>query len=701
MKDLASRRTAPPFAFALPGAVACILVLCGLAPSMPAWAQGKATASAAAGAAPASAAAPKPATRDKCLGCHDDKDMKSEAGKPVAVLADEFGRSAHRKIDCAECHDAALTVKHPRNPLGAVKPQVCQDCHADEFKAIAGSIHGRRAAGERAIKDCNACHGSLHTVHKSGDPASPLSPVNQIQTCGACHEDVLKNYETSEHARGLLKSGLTANAPSCSSCHGKHDVHAKVDPLATTHHTKIGQTCGSCHKGILKDFEDSAHGALQRAGKDGPDCASCHSPHAIKRPDTAQVRDAVADRCGNCHDKVVGSFRDSFHGKASGLGNVKAAVCADCHTPHANLSKSDPQSSIHPDNLAATCGACHSGVNASFLTFDPHANPGDPSRNPYVYWIYISMTGLLIGVFGFFGLHGLLWMQRALVGKLRGEFPVHAATGPHVRRFRTPQIWIHVTIVTSFLLLGATGLPLKFAEAPWAPSLMAIFGGQPVASWLHRLAGAVTFGYFAWHLSMLAYAIFVKRERGFFWGPRSMVPQPKDLFDFIGMMKYFFYLGPRPKFDRFTYWEKFDYLAVFWGVAIIGISGLVLWFPTTATMLLPGWAINAAYVIHSDEALLATGFIFLFHFFHTHLRPEAFPMDTVVFTGRMPLETFKHDRPLEYELALKEGRLESMMAPPPTALELRIAYIFGFAAVAIGVTLAVFIFWGLLSGGFH
>jgi cytochrome b subunit of formate dehydrogenase len=230
---------------------------------------------------------------------------------------------------------------------------------------------------------------------------------------------------------------------------------------------------------------------------------------------------------------------------------------------------------------------------------------------------------------------------------------------------------------------------------------MSIFGGAQVAGWLHRFAGVVTFGYFAWHIAAVLHAVVVKKERGFFWGPRSMMPQPKDLFDFIGMMKYFFYLGPRPKFDHFTYWEKFDYLAVFWGVAIIGISGLVLWFPTTATMLLPGWALNAAYVIHSDEALLATGFIFLFHFLHTHLRPESFPMDTVVFTGRMPLATFKHERPLEYERLVKEGKFEERLAPAPTALELRLTYIFGFAAVAIGVLLAVFIFWALLTGGFH
>jgi len=218
---------------------------------------------------------------------------------------------------------------------------------------------------------------------------------------------------------------------------------------------------------------------------------------------------------------------------------------------------------------------------------------------------------------------------------------------------------------------------------------------------LHRFAALVTFGYFAWHLGMLAYGWIVKKERGYFWGPRSMVPQPRDLVDFWHMVKFFLYLGPRPKFDRFTYWEKFDYLAVFWGVAIIGCSGLVLWMPTVTTMLVPGWVLNAAYVIHSDEALLATGFIFLFHFFHTHLRPEAFPMDLVIFLGRMPLATFKEERPLEYERLVEQGTLEERIGPAPSALEFRIAYIFGFVALAIGVACAVFIFWALLGGLLH
>jgi hypothetical protein len=166
-------------------------------------------------------------------------------------------------------------------------------------------------------------------------------------------------------------------------------------------------------------------------------------------------------------------------------------------------------------------------------------------------------------------------------------------------------------------------------------------------------------------------------------------------------MKWFLYLGPRPKFDRFTYWEKFDYLAVFWGVAMIGVSGLMLWFPDFFSKFLPGWALNAAYIIHSDEALLATGFIFLFHFFHTHLRPEAFPMDPVIFTGEMPLERFKEERPLEYERMVANGTLEKFLVPAPEQSNMTAGYVFGTIAVIVGLACAIGIFvalWGLFFG---
>ncbi len=114
--------------------------------------------------------------------------------------------------------------------------------------------------------------------------------------------------------------------------------------------------------------------------------------------------------------------------------------------------------------------------------------------------------------------------------------------------------------------------------------------------------------------------------------------------------------GPRPAYGRWTYWEKFDYFAVFWGVAVIGASGLMLWFPKVFSRVLPGWLINAAFIVHSDEALLAVGFIFVFHFFNTHLRPESFPMDPVIFTGVAPFKDYKQERPRAIEDLKKERR---------------------------------------------
>jgi cytochrome b subunit of formate dehydrogenase len=190
---------------------------------------------------------------------------------------------------------------------------------------------------------------------------------------------------------------------------------------------------------------------------------------------------------------------------------------------------------------------------------------------------------------------------------------------------------------------------------------------------------------------------FIRGERGMFWGPNSMTPQPKDLSDFVGNIKYFLYMGERPPGDRWTYFEKFDYLAVFWGVMIIGLSGLFLWLPDFFTSFLPGWTLNAAQVIHSDEALLATGFIFVFHFFHTHLRPESFPMDLVVFTGKMSLERFKSERPLEYQRLVDNGELEDYLVEGPNPRQRRDAYLFGSIFLVLGIMLAIFMIWALLT----
>jgi cytochrome b subunit of formate dehydrogenase len=640
---------------------------------------------------------------EKCFKCHDDPEAEDDNGGSIAVIAAQFGAGAHKRLDCVECHTDALTIKHPRNNLGKVTFEPCIQCHEEEITPFRDSVHDKVRGDEPST--CQGCHGSVHTTPRSRDPLAPMSAVNQLKNCGQCHKDMMEGYLGSVHARALLVSGLNS-APACSDCHGSHDIKRHLDADARTSHQKSPETCGSCHEGILKVWIDSAHGQMWKEGKAGPVCATCHTAHSIQDPTTVTSRENMPRECGNCHTELLKTFHDSFHGKATSVGRRQAATCSDCHTPHQNLPASDPRSTINPNNLAKTCGAsnCHVGheVNDSFLTFMPHSDPMNKDQNAWVHYIYLFMTLLLLGVFAFFGVHMALWLQRTLVGRLRGEFKVeHFGAGPYVRRFNNTQMWLHVSIILSFLLLSVTGLPLKFAAAPWAPGLMTVLGGPEVASYLHRFAAIVTFGYFAVHLSMLFRDIVLQKKKGYFWGWRSMTPQLKDVQDLWANVKYFLYLGPRPALDRWAYWEKFDYLAVFWGVGMIGVSGLMLWFPDFFTRFLPGWALNAAYIIHSDEALLATGFIFLFHFFHTHLRPESFPMDPVIFTGSLPLHRFKEERPIEYQRMVDEGTLEQHFVPPPTEAQIRVAQVFGFSAVAIGVWLAILIFRAIASGALH
>ncbi len=126
---------------------------------------------------------------------------------------------------------------------------------------------------------------------------------------------------------------------------------------------------------------------------------------------------------------------------------------------------------------------------------------------------------------------------------------------------------------------------------------------------------------------------------------------------------------------------------------IIGSYGLALWFPEAFSQLFPGWVINAAHIIHSEEALLATGFIFVVHFFNTHLRPGAFPMDEVIFTGRIPEGKFKEERSLELQNLSKDD-YKAILVPPLTRWIKILYFIIGYTFLIFGMILLVLIVLG-------
>jgi cytochrome b subunit of formate dehydrogenase/nitrate reductase gamma subunit len=214
-------------------------------------------------------------------------------------------------------------------------------------------------------------------------------------------------------------------------------------------------------------------------------------------------------------------------------------------------------------------------------------------------------------------------------------------------RFNVFHRFIHLVMMVTFIGLALTGLPLKYPNAFWAKGLMFLWGGVKGAGILHRWCAGITFGYFVLHLLWVFYGLFILKEK--LLGPDSIVPSWKDFQDLYHHLRYFLGRGDPPRFGKFTYWEKFDYWAVFWGIAFIGGSGLVLWFPEFFSRFLPGVLFNIAYMIHSDEALLAMGFIFIVHLYNAHFRAGVFPMDRSIFTGKIGVKEIMERHPLEWE----------------------------------------------------
>ncbi|MBA4387220.1 MAG: hypothetical protein C0404_04510 [Verrucomicrobia bacterium] len=677
-------------------------------------------------------------TNSDCFSCHDDPALKQVVGgktNSLNVSPKLFGKSVHGKLSCTDCHGGIAEVPH-KEKLPAAQ---CGSCHEAEAKEYAASIHGvSQAMGASGAATCKDCHGA-HEIQPVKNGESPVFKLNLPSTCARCHSnagltteyrmsrpEAAAQYMESIHGRALLKLGLIV-APSCNDCHGVHNIRRSIDRDSSISHANVARTCGKCHVGVEKTYSQSVHGQLLAKGdKRGPVCTDCHSAHQIDTFVGGHYKAVSDQRCGKCHEDRLERYRDTYHGKAMALGKphsaMEVAACYDCHGHHDVLPPSDPKSRLSATNIVQTCKQCHPGATKGFTGYMPHADPLDRKNYPILYLVFVGMTALLVGTFAFFGLHTVLWLFR--MGYLylhdsktfRETRTLVETDGEWFTRFVPFERFLHLLVVTSFLLLVVTGMPLKFYDSDWAKVIMQLMGGTQVARSLHHLGAIITFIYFGLHLADRAAAMW--RERATFrspatgryslkqflsimFGPDSMVPTLRDWKDFIAHQKWFLGKGPRPQFDRWTYWEKFDYLAVFWGVAIIGASGLILWFPQLFTILLPGWVINAAQIVHSDEALLAAGFIFTFHFFNTHFRLEKFPMDTVIFSGRVSKAELLHERKTWYDRLVAEGRLEEYRVKDEWARWKSIAKSFGYAFFGLGVILLFLIVFAMASRLWH
>ncbi len=236
----------------------------------------------------------------------------------------------------------------------------------------------------------------------------------------------------------------------------------------------------------------------------------------------------------------------------------------------------------------------------------------------------------------------------------------------------------HFILAATVVILVLSGMPLKFSDASWAPYLYAIFGGINMAPTVHKITGAIMLILFVYHLFWIFKEIYrnhylpMKKDGTLTMGRMTMriiklpmVPNLKDLKDIIGLVKYLFYFtNVRPDGDEYTWKEKFDYWAPFWGMLIIGASGLIIWYKEFFTQIIPGWVINFSLIAHSDEALLAGLFLFIWHWYNVHFSTSVFPMGTVFLTGYLNEELMCEEHYEHYVRVMMEEGYEKEILPP-------------------------------------
>jgi cytochrome b subunit of formate dehydrogenase len=628
-----------------------------------------------------------------CLGCHDARKAKLEGpdaqGKAHTlrgIPSDKYGQSVHSMMQCVTCH---ADIKD---------------------NAEKGNVHAKNSAQPLKKVDCAGCHQELWEQTEKHGRAADRPRLGVVAKN-------IEAYRKSFHARPSSEDKTKPNAE-CNDCHDVHsfNVPPKNTPEYTQWRLSIPALCGAkCHTDQLEAYKGSVHG--QEISKNmlaqAAVCSDCHTAHAIGNTSGDPFKLTVTSNCGGCHDEQFKTYKETFHGRITTLGYAYTAKCFDCHGSHEIKRVDDPQSKVAPANRIETCEQCHNPkkglakVSTGFASFQPHGSAHNLARYPQMWVAFQMMTGLLVGTFAFFWLHTALWFYReykerkARAGKpyiKLDEVPA-ALHDKHIQRFSPIWRLAHLIFAVSLMVLTLTGMPLFYPDVAWAPAIMGILGGPRAAGLIHRVAAVIFAGVFFWHLLYILYRIGRNIRTFKLFGPDSLVPNLQDGKDMLAMFKWFFGKGPRPKFDRWTYWEKFDYWAPFWGVTIIGMSGLIMWLPGFFGSFLPGWIFNVAAIFHGEEAFLAVVFLFTVHFFNNHFRPDKFPVEVVMFTGTMSLEEFKTDHGVEYQRLLESGELERRLVEPPSALKVKASKALAFTLIAVGLTLLTLVGVGFFRGG--
>ncbi len=671
-----------------------------------------------------------------CSSCHQ-RDIETYVHSTHYRRLEEDGDD--RAPSCVDCHEshAILKPSDPRSRVNDLNISVtCDACH----EGHRASLH-KEAGRDDSTVSCSFCHTG-HQTDMTSISDRIFKEGGIFNKCNYCHAEHSASDKRAVLAHGnVMDAELVGKEINCTECHVYHWQVPDENGIPRQSHSD----CENCHAEQNMAYVKSIHGRASAAGiEEAPTCVTCHEEGNVAKPSERFTAEGVVALCSECHaDKelmlsfeinpyVVQGFRETYHGKLYSLmtEGETFAVCTNCHGHHGIVEPESEQSSVNRAHIVETCRQCHPKAEEKFVSYLVH--PIQPSEaelerartSGFIRRIEaeeeslqaVSIDGeardrgaafqtafsaadrfmklLFVVVIGFFGLHTFLWFQRGIRPRLRRE-------KRYFRRFGPFERILHIMVNVSFLVLCLTGLPQSYLDTDLGRWVFDHLMSLKTAQLLHYYAAAVTGLYFVLHLGQLAFKLRRIGWRKLLTGPDSMVPRGKDFKDFYHHVRWFLGKGERPRFDRWTYWEKFDYFAVFWGVAVIGLSGLIRWREEFFGNLLGGGAVSLADTVHKEEALLAAAFIFIVHFFNTHMRSEKFPMDVSIYTGLISEDEMKEERPEQYERLVKDHDLtpELVKARPIWAMVL--AYAWGTFAFLLGLWLLALIILGFLTGGPH
>jgi cytochrome b subunit of formate dehydrogenase len=562
----------------------------------------------------------------------------------IAVLFAPLARAAETKLPggadaCVDCHNGKDAPAVDTNAFGAsvhADKAACTDCHTGYAMGPHEGEQKRLSPADQAVVDrlakarwpspaVKAGHGKEAS---KGEEVKVTAPRAYL-ACAGCHEmehpDAMAALQKSVHTKWLREPPTKAAGPTCASCHGPIHALKKLAP---------------------------------------------YEPKATARQKVPADRREIAKRCEVCHGneefaKAAGvnpeaalTYHDSIHGRLARVGNEYAPVCTSCHAAakdkggtHAIVAKTDPASAVAAGTKKAACARCHEGASDNFAGLIAHKEIQETGGHVVPHFIHVFFSYLTTFTLLFFAFHVLVDFIYELRQRFAAKAHGHPNAVDHARsviRFDIHQRIQHWLMLSGVIILGITGWPLRGAGDPqaavYSSSLMKVFGGAQGAAIWHRVGAVLIILSAIYHLFYLTFLASKRRL------PISMLPLPKDAIDMKDNL--LFMLGVtkvRPKFDRYSYLEKFDYMGIFWGVIFMVGTGFIFWFPVWFASWAPSWLITAAQIIHGEEATLAILFLFVVHFYNVHLKPSIFPMNWVWLTGRITVADLKHEHPLEYE----------------------------------------------------